>query len=49
MIRRDGVVIALVTKMRIRKLCMVEYPVVYSKTFNFTDLNEGSNGNVLLT
>ena len=49
MIRLDGLVLPLVTKMGIQKLCMVDYPVVYSKTFDFTDFNEGSNGNVLLT
>ena len=48
MIRLDGLVLQLVTKMATHKLCMVDYPVVYSKTFNFVDLNEGSNGNVFL-
>ena len=48
MIRLDGLVLPLVTKMGTQKLCMVDYPVVYSKTFNFVDLNEGSNGDVFL-
>ena len=49
MIRLDGVVLPLVTKMGTQKLCVGGYPVVYAETFNFTDLNEGTNGNVLLT
>ena len=32
-----------------QELHMVYYSVVYSKTFNFADLNEVSNGNVFLT
>ena len=49
MIRLDGLVLLLVTKMGTQKLRMVDYPVVYSKTFNSVDLNEGCNGNVFLT
>ena len=49
MIRLDELVLPLVTKMGTQKFCMVDYPVIYSETFNFVDLNEGSNGNVFLT
>ena len=31
------------------KIAYGDYPVVYSKTFNSVDLNEGCNGNVFLT
>ena len=49
MIRLDGLVLPLVTRMGTQELRVIEYSVVYSETWNSTDLNEVSNGNVLFT
>ena len=50
MIRLDGLLVfPLVKRIDSQELCLVDYQVVYLETWNATDMNEVSNGNILLT